>query len=77
MPHFVSRLLSVSTAPIPERLLADAAAAGFDGVLWHADAAILGDAELVPATLPDACANAGLALIVAGVVVINTLSESV
>lgn len=65
MPQFVSRLLSVTTAPIPERLLADAAAAGFDAVLWHSDAPILGEADLVPSTLPGACAEAGLALIVA------------
>ncbi|MCC2977454.1 DUF3416 domain-containing protein [Sphingomonas sp. PL-96] len=65
MPQFVSRLLSISSYPAPERLLADAAAAGFDGVLWRSDAVLLGDADLVPPALPDACAQAGLALLVA------------
>ncbi|MBB3911763.1 alpha-1,4-glucan--maltose-1-phosphate maltosyltransferase [Sphingomonas desiccabilis] len=65
MPQFVSRLLSIPSFPLPERLLTDAAAVGFDGVLWRADAPVLGDGELVPPPLPAACAEAGLALLVA------------
>ncbi|GAA0441522.1 MULTISPECIES: alpha-1,4-glucan--maltose-1-phosphate maltosyltransferase [Sphingomonas] len=65
MPQFVSRLLSIPSFPLPERLLTDAAAAGFDGVLWRAEAPVLGEAELVPPALTGACAEAGLALLVA------------
>ncbi|MFV0622998.1 maltotransferase domain-containing protein [Sphingomonas sp. ac-8] len=66
MPQLARRLLSLApSSPAPQQLLADAAAAGFDGVLWNPDAPILGDAELVPAALPKACDAAGLALLVA------------
>jgi starch synthase (maltosyl-transferring) len=65
LPQFVRRLLSIASSPLPERLLADAAAAGFDGVLWSADAPVFGEADLVPPALLAACAEAGLAPLVA------------
>ena len=65
MPQFVRRLLSIETFPIPEHQLADAAAAGFDGVLWRANAPVFGETDLVPPALLDACAQTGLAPLIA------------